>query len=114
MCSVRPAEAVGSLPLCSAPPPPTALRAATTATAHCCAGALAGDALGAAVEGWSSERIASAFPDGLTGLQHSVRGCDLMQQLATPLHAAQHARAHAGLAATPTTARCCLRWQLVS
>jgi hypothetical protein len=37
-------------------------------------GAMCGDALGASVEGWSAERIQSAFPGGLRTFQHSERG----------------------------------------
>jgi hypothetical protein len=37
-------------------------------------GAMCGDALGASVEGWTAERIQSAFPQGLRAFQDSERG----------------------------------------
>lgn len=37
-------------------------------------GAMCGDALGASVEGWTPERMSSAFPDGLRTFQETERG----------------------------------------
>jgi ADP-ribosylglycohydrolase len=37
-------------------------------------GAMCGDVLGAAVEGWTPERMESAFPDGLKTFQETEPG----------------------------------------